>query len=457
MTGCVGILTISPRMHVGDVVAGKYELTRRLGRGATGLVWAARHRQTGREFAIKFMHSHLMRSRDAKARFEREARAPAQIGHPAIVDVFDVGSLESGEMFLVMELVGGEPLSTALERDPPLGFTEFIAVMRDVSAALAAAHEAGIVHRDLKPDNIFVHADRTTGKVRGKVLDFGLSKLVADEELTRTGALIGTPAFMSPEQALDASVADWRADIWAVGVLLFWGITGQFPHDGDTAVAVLYNLVGQPPRSIDELAPDIDDELRAVIRDCLRPLAERTQTAHDIEARLGRVVKGTMLSPRTSVVASTLPGDPPLEVPIPQEWVEETTRLPSKFPGATPFGHARSTPPTPVLHWKWPALLVAVTCAVAGIALVTFRVADAPVAQLAPALQEIVDRHEIEAHEVAAPPSSASASASVSASAAPPQPAVRTRPAPTPKSRPAPSPSSSATPMEQLENLGSGL
>src|SRR5262249_35250612 len=156
----------------------------------------------------------------------REARASAKINHPNIIDVFDVGSLEDGSLYLVMELLDGMSLAEAFHAEPPLTAQAFVAILLEAARALAAAHAAGIIHRDIKPPNIFLHLDRSTRLASAKLLDFGVSKFTTNEDafITKTGSVLGSPRYMSPEQTCSSAAADHRSDLWAMGVILFEGL-----------------------------------------------------------------------------------------------------------------------------------------------------------------------------------------------------------------------------------------
>ncbi len=306
-------------MQSGQVVAGKYRLSRRLGVGGMGEVWAACHIQTERDFAIKIMHKKMASDSEARHRFMREARASARIGHPNIVDVFDVGELDSGDLYLVMELLEGRSLAEALTTDPPIGRLEFLSVVIDVCHALAAAHEAGIVHRDIKPANVFVHQDRHTHAFCGKVLDFGVSKFTQADDSLHTGLnmLLGSPRFMSPEQIRDAGTADGRADIWTIGVILFHGLTGQWPHDGGNSTEALIAIATKPPRSIDEVAPSLHADIRAIVSDCLKPLRQRTMTAVELAQRLEAALMTSCLGEQQTSTTELPPSSDPSEPSAP--------------------------------------------------------------------------------------------------------------------------------------------
>ncbi|MEO7331383.1 MAG: serine/threonine-protein kinase [Minicystis sp.] len=275
-------------MKSGEVLAWRYRLDARMGVGGMGEVWRATHTGTGREFAVKIMHAHVASTESARERFAHEAQASARIKHPAIVDVFDLGELEGGSLYLAMELLDGVLLADALHAVPPLSVQDFLVVMLGVANALVAAHAVGIVHRDIKPANVFLHKSRETGFYSPKVLDFGVSKFASasDSQSTKVGSMLGSPRYMSPEQARSAASVDARADVWAAGVLLFEGLTGTWPHEGDSFSGLVVAICTMPPASIDAYAPALPESLRALVRDCLAPLDQRLPSAAALAARL---------------------------------------------------------------------------------------------------------------------------------------------------------------------------
>ncbi|MFO0762657.1 MAG: protein kinase [Byssovorax sp.] len=287
-------------MKAGEVLAWRYRLDARLGVGGMGEVWRATHTGTGRELAIKILHAHAATAESARARFAHEAQASARIKHPAIVDVFDMGELEDGSLYLTMELLDGVLLADALHAEPPLGVHDFVVIMHGVAGALAAAHAAGIIHRDIKPANVFLHRSRDTGFFSPKVLDFGVSKFqnASDSQSTKVGSILGSPRYMSPEQARSASQVDARTDIWAMGVLLFEGLTGTWPHEGDSFSSLVVAICTAPPASIDAVAPGLPESLRAIVRDCLAPLEQRIGSAAALAARLEAALADPSLAGR---------------------------------------------------------------------------------------------------------------------------------------------------------------
>jgi len=257
------------RFRQGEVVAGRYELVRRLGTGGMGVVWVALSRGLGVEVALKLLHD-ASADEVAVERMAREARAAALLGHSGIVRVLDFGRTENGQPFMAMELLQGEDLYRLLKRDGRLSAVDAVSLILPVVDALVIAHKHGIVHRDLKPENLFVARD-ALGRIEPKILDFGIAKLESadDKRLTHVGALLGSPAYLSPEQAEGVDGVDHRTDIWALGVVLYELVTGELPFDGKTCNAVLRSIANDQPRPIVELAAG-NDGLWTIIRKCLR-------------------------------------------------------------------------------------------------------------------------------------------------------------------------------------------
>jgi eukaryotic-like serine/threonine-protein kinase len=259
-------------MESGQTIAGKYRLNRLLGTGGMASVWSATNVFTEREFAIKFMLPQVARTPEAARRFLLEAKVSARINHPNIIEVIDVGQAEDSSLFLVMELLTGASLDVAVrQHKPAVSVFDFMVHMRLVAEALAAAHRSGVIHRDLKPTNIFLHNDRD-GRIVPKILDFGVSKILEEENntsLTVVGTVLGSPLYMSPEQAMGAEGIDGRTDIFAYGSILFESLTGQRAYDGPNFNALIVTIATTEPRRIDDVAPELPDPLRALIRECL--------------------------------------------------------------------------------------------------------------------------------------------------------------------------------------------
>jgi serine/threonine-protein kinase len=281
-------------MESGKVVAGKYRLNQLLGSGGMAEVWSATNTFTERELAIKFMNMQVAKTPEAAARFLKEAKVSARINHPNVIEIHDVGQTDQGQLFLVMELLTGFPLEVALRRqNPPMTIYEFSLTMVEVGDALAAAHKSGIVHRDLKPTNIFLHKVRE-GVAMPKLLDFGVSKFLEDDQnhaLTIAGTVLGSPLYMSPEQARGESHLDGRTDVFAFGAILFEALCGYRAYEAKNFNALIVKIATTKPKSIDECAPHVPESLRAVVRGCLEvDLKRRIQTFEEVTGRLRAVL-----------------------------------------------------------------------------------------------------------------------------------------------------------------------
>jgi serine/threonine-protein kinase len=259
-------------MEPGKVVAGKYRLNQLLGSGGMAEVWSATHTFTERDLAIKFMNAQVAKTPEAAARFLKEAKVSARINHPNVIEIHDVGQTDEGQLFLVMELLHGVCLEQSLRRrEPPMSLHRFTHIMSDVAEALAAAHKSGIVHRDLKPSNIFLHKMRED-VVLPKLLDFGVSKFLeedANQALTVAGTVLGSPLYMSPEQARGDANIDGRTDIFAFGAILFEALCGYRAYEANNFNALIVKIATTKPKDIDECAPRVPDSFRAVVRECL--------------------------------------------------------------------------------------------------------------------------------------------------------------------------------------------
>jgi serine/threonine protein kinase len=256
----------------GTVLGGEYLLGEKLGEGGFGAVYAAEHRLTKRQVAVKVLSAELSRDPEAVQRFLHEARAATALAHPNIVDVLDMGFDETRGAFLVMERLTGESLRDHLARRGRLSPGEAIAILLPVARALAEAHDRGVVHRDLKPDNIFLA--RTRGSVVPKVLDFGIAKVsrqIADTTLrTRVGAVMGTPSYMSPELMSAADEATPAADVWALGAVLYELVTGVVPFGGANLTALFFAISqGEYVRASEQPNSTATKELDRVIGGCL--------------------------------------------------------------------------------------------------------------------------------------------------------------------------------------------
>ena len=269
---------------------GRYELHRLVAKGGMGAVYLGKHTLVGRKVAVKFLHSEFTEDRDVIERFYREARASAAIGHKNIIDILDVGVSDLGDPYIVMEYLEGESLASLLDRVGPLDLAVACRIMEPVLLALHAAHNKGIVHRDLKPDNIFLvyQADEPPSV---KVIDFGISKVLRHGHykttLTEAGSLLGTPAYMSPEQARGDPEIDARADLYTIGVIFYEMLAGALPFDDDSHAKLLIDLLITEPRSPIDVNPNFPPEAVPIIDNLLtKDPVDRLQNASELLEKL---------------------------------------------------------------------------------------------------------------------------------------------------------------------------
>jgi eukaryotic-like serine/threonine-protein kinase len=309
-----------PDPEPGTVVAERYRIVDLLGRGGMGAVYRVEHVKLKKEMALKILRPEISKLDDVAKRFEREAEAAARLDHPNIISVTDFGSTADGQLFLVMELLNGPSLAKTLAKDGAMPAPRALHIIRQVLSALQRAHSAGVVHRDLKPDNI-VLVEREGERDVVKLLDFGIAKLVASdgtgEQLTRAGAIFGTPQYFSPEQAMGEPV-DARADLYAAGVMMYEMLSGQRPFEAQSVVELISMHVTRDPAPVSQLAPHIPPALsESVARAMSKRRADRFPDAsamwQALQAGAGVVppvgLSGAFLSPM---------GTPPFGAPIVQ-------------------------------------------------------------------------------------------------------------------------------------------
>ena len=314
------------RLRPDELIGEKYRLIRPLGVGATGEVWSARNETTDREFALKILRADLATEASAVQRFLREAKAAGRLRHRNVIEVYDVGRLddegvEGGGPYLVMERLDGEALDGLLRRWGRLPLDTALRLVRDVAIGLDFAHRAGVVHRDLKPGNLFLHKDGPEAVV--KILDFGISKLVGvnavEGQATSAGTVLGSPSYMSPEQAIAKDDVDHRTDIWSLGVLLYKCISGDLPFRGETQNLLMMAITDGQPVPIVELVPQLPGAVARIIERCLEKNAvDRFASALDLARALDARLEGraaprldALLQPATATARSLPPAGSP--------------------------------------------------------------------------------------------------------------------------------------------------
>jgi len=282
-----------PGVREGDVLAGKYRVDEILGIGGMGVVVAAHHLQLDDKVAIKFLLPHALRNEEAVARFQREARAAVKIKSEHVARIIDVGTLDSGAPYMVMEHLDGCDLDAWLHERGPLDPEQAVEFVLHACEAMAEAHALGIVHRDLKPANLLC-IRRRDGLLAVKVLDFGISKVVDlgseehDPAITKTQSLMGSPMYMSPEQLRSSKHVDARADIWSLGVVLHELIAGHPPFSAETMPQLVLKVMSSPAPGIREARADVPEGLERVILRCLEKDKEkRYPTVAELAAELG--------------------------------------------------------------------------------------------------------------------------------------------------------------------------
>jgi serine/threonine-protein kinase len=278
-------------LEIGQILQEKYRVDRLIGKGGMGQVFEGFHLLIDRRVAIKVLLPMVASSEDGAARFEREVRAAARISNDHILDVFDAGSLPDGSRFMVSEFLDGETLEARLKQKP-LSAKETVVLTLELLDGLAAAHRAGITHRDLKPDNIFLTRKGNRNDFV-KIIDFGVSKLRSDDpqsvSMTTTGVVIGTPQYLSPEQAHADRSIDHRSDIYTVGVIMYRCVAGRVPFEADSCQAMLFKIALEEPRPLDEAVPGLDRNFSALVDKAMaKERRFRFQSAEEMSHALKR-------------------------------------------------------------------------------------------------------------------------------------------------------------------------
>jgi serine/threonine-protein kinase len=273
-------------VEIGQLLDNKYRIVRLLGEGGMGAVYEGENVRIHHRVAIKVLHPNIAADSGARERFEREAQAAGHIGSEHIVEVFDLGELPSGARYMVMEFLAGEPLSARIATHGRIAAAVLAPLMLQLLDGLGAAHVAGIIHRDLKPENVFLQRSKS-GQDFVKIVDFGVSKFNALSggsamSMTRTGAVVGTPYYMSPEQVKGQKNIDHRSDLYSAGIVLFESVTGQLPFQADTFNELIFKIALEPPLDPEIAVPGLDPEFAKIVRkSTAREANDRYQTAAD--------------------------------------------------------------------------------------------------------------------------------------------------------------------------------
>jgi eukaryotic-like serine/threonine-protein kinase len=294
---------------VGTVLEAKYEITRKIGQGGMGAVYEATHKLIGKRVAVKVLLDKYAQKDQIVARLQQEARLASSIGHSNIIDITDIGQTADGRMFVVMEFLDGESLGALIARTGRLEQQRALRIARQIASALGAAHKKGIVHRDVKPENVFLLT--RNGEEFVKVVDFGISKSLRPEDgtdsprLTQTGMVLGTPLYMSPEQARGDEHLDHRIDIYALGVILYEMVTGEVPYRGTNYLNILSQVLADDPIPPSQVNEDVGPDLEAVIEKALeKDRDHRYLTMEELAADLEALMSESMASTGARITAS---------------------------------------------------------------------------------------------------------------------------------------------------------
>jgi serine/threonine-protein kinase len=292
------------QLELGALLDNKYRIIRLLGEGGMGAVYEGENIRIRHRVAIKVLHPSVANDTAARERFEREAQAAGHIGSEHIVEVFDLGELPSGQRYMVMEFLNGETLAQRVQTLGRLAPHVAAPMMLQLLDGLGAAHVAGIIHRDLKPDNVFLQRTKA-GSDFVKIVDFGVSKFASlsgvPMSMTRTGAVVGTPYYMSPEQVKGGKNIDHRSDLYAVGVVLFESVTGQLPFLADSFNELMFKIALEPPLDPELACPGLDPWFATILRKATaRDMNERYQSAAEFVQALSEWMQAAQVAPLPS-------------------------------------------------------------------------------------------------------------------------------------------------------------
>ncbi|MEP6494903.1 MAG: protein kinase [bacterium] len=323
---------------VGQIIADRYHVMKKLGEGGMGQVYLVEHVKMGRKSALKVMHPGMVKDIDAISRFNREAANASRIAHANVAAVYDFGETPDGIIYLAMEFVDGPPLTSVIEQAGALPAKRAAEIVRQTAEALAVAHDMGIVHRDLKPDNIMIAKTRD-GDDLVKVVDFGIAKANnAAQKVTKTGLVVGTPEYMSPEQ-LAGDKLDGRSDIYSLGLVAFNMLTGKLPFPSDSAQESMIMRLTDRPKPLAEMRPEVvwPEDVQAVMDKALeRDASLRYQTATEFGRDLVRAID-RMPETQAAEIGTQMMSVPPTRV-APDARVSAGTAGPSASPAASGVG-----------------------------------------------------------------------------------------------------------------------
>ncbi|MBW2529278.1 MAG: protein kinase [Deltaproteobacteria bacterium] len=303
-------------MQIGQILDDKYRVIREIGSGSMGAVYEGENVTIHRRVAIKVLHPGVANNASTVQRFEREAQAAGRIGSDHIVEVLDLGALPDGSYYMVMEFLEGTTLRARLAEAGRLQPRQVVPIVQQLLTGLEAAHEARIIHRDLKPDNVFLLSSKAGQSDYVKILDFGVSKfspLNTEDglDLTKAGTVVGTPFYMSPEQAKGSKDIDSRSDLYSVGIILYECITGQKPFDAGTFNELIFKIVLETPPPPEQFVPNLDPAFSRVVRKAMaRPVDDRYQSAAEMREALS-----VWLHTGQEELAATQMMDPPPPAP----------------------------------------------------------------------------------------------------------------------------------------------
>jgi serine/threonine protein kinase len=334
--------------RIGELVGAKYRIVRLLAEGGMGVVYEAQHAVVRRRFAIKFLRPDLAERRDILGRFQREAEAAGALESENVAAAVDFGIVPDGTPYIVMEYLVGESLADLLQREGPLAVTRAADLASQAARGMEVAHRSGIVHRDLKPQNLFL-CRRQDGTDLLKVIDFGIAKLQAIDEMssaTRTGAVLGTVAYMSPEQARGDKIIDHRSDVYALGAIVYEMLSGQKPHPAESHNAALHHIATHPAVPLASVRPGLPDQLVEIVAGALSSNPEARPPSADAFAQALTPFAGRQVWP-----APKLEDSGPTRVSADRREVTPPSRSTPPVSGLSPPTSQSSSPvatPSPV-------------------------------------------------------------------------------------------------------------